>query len=101
MPLENPQLIAFANENLRPLANALVDLNQRLIPTMEEYEAKNLGTIISDGGAGELIVDGSAQDGRTPVTGGDVFNLITLVTDLQAFLTAGRIDVIYKWQTRE
>lgn len=101
MALDNPQLVAFANENLRPLANLLQQLSQALTPTMEEYAAKNLGTVIDAGGAGNLIVDGSATDGRTPCTGGDVYNLVTLVQDLQAFLTEGRIDVIYKWQTRE
>jgi len=27
-----------------------------------------------------------------------VFNLITLMTDLQAFLTSGRVEVLYRWQ---
>jgi hypothetical protein len=31
-------------------------------------------------------------------TGGDVFNLVTLINDFQTFMTSGRVDVLYKWQ---
>jgi hypothetical protein len=96
--IENPQLTAFCNSSLRVIADKLAAVDLVLAGIKEEYEAKLLGTIINDAGSTNLIADGSATDGRTRVSGGDVFNLITLLTDLQAFVTEGRRDVIAKWQ---
>ena len=98
MALDSPQLIAFCNEDLRQIADKLVAIDIQLAPIIAEYEAKNLGTVINDGGSSGPVLDGSASDGRTIVTGGDVFNLMTLLIDLQTFLTQGRKDVLYKWQ---
>lgn len=96
--LSDPQLVDFCNATLRPLADRLQSL-ATLLPLAEAvYNARNLGTIINDGGAGNLIADGSDSDGRTRRVGGDVYNLITLVQDLQTFLTQGRKDVIAGWQ---
>ena len=98
MALDNVQLIAFCNEDLRPIADALVAIDVKLAPILAEYAAKDLGNIITAGGSSGPVLDGSAADGRTIPTGGDVFNLITLLTDLQSFITSGRRDVLYKWQ---
>ena len=96
--IDNPQLRAFCNDSLRVIADQLARIDQVTPGLREEYDAKNLGTIINDGGPSNLITDGSATDGRTRVEGGDVYNLITLVDDLRAFITEGRRDVIAKWQ---
>ncbi len=96
--LTNIQLVEFCNTKLRPLADRLQTLALDAPLTEAVYTARNLGTIISDGGSSNLIADGSAVDGRTRCTGGDVWNLITLLQDLQTFLTQGRKDVIAKWQ---
>lgn len=98
MALDSPQLTAFCNEDLRVISDRLVAIDVRLAPIIAEYNAKNLGTVINDGGSSGPVLDGSAVDGRTIVTGGDVFNLVTLLIDLQTFLTQGRKDVLYKWQ---
>lgn len=96
--LSNPQLVHFCNEDVRQLADRLAALDVALTPFLETYNARDLGTIIEAGGAGNLIDDGSEQDGRTRVVGGDVYNFVTLIQDLQTFITTGRRDVIYRWQ---
>lgn len=97
--LSNPQLVNLSNEYARPVADDIAALDVLQAATLATYAARDLGTIINAGGAGELVADGSVTDGRTRVTGGDVFNLITLLTDLNTFLAAsGRRDVIAKWQ---
>ena len=96
--LNNAQLVEFCNKTLRPLADQLQTIVTKLPLTEAVYNARNLGTVITDGGAENLITDDSQSDGRTRVTGGDVFNLITLIQDMQTFLTQGRKDVIAKWQ---
>lgn len=96
--LSNPQLVSFSNEQARVVADKLAGLNAFADIVQATYAARDLGTIINDGGSGELIADGSATDGRTRCTGGDVFNLITLLNDLDTFMTQGRKDVIAKWR---
>jgi len=98
MALDNPQLVDFCNDELRQIADRFVQLNIRVDSAVAEYNAKNLGTIITDGGSSNPVLDGSAQDGRTIATGGDVWNLVTLLQDFQTFMTQGRVDVLYKWQ---
>jgi hypothetical protein len=98
MALDNSQLVEFCNDELRQIADRFVALQIRVDHAYQEYLARNLGDIINAGGSTNPVLDGSATDGRTIATGGDVFNLITLMTDLQAFLTSGRVEVLYKWQ---
>ena len=96
--IDNPQLRSFCNDSLRRVSNQLADIDQKLKGIIAEYNAKNIGTIISDAGASNFVTDGSATDGRTRVTGGDVYNVVTLLTELQTFITQGRRDVLAKWQ---
>ena len=98
MALDNAQLVEFCNDELRQIADRFVALKIRVDAAYEEYNARDLGTVINNGGSTNPVLDGSASDGRTIATGGDVFNLITLMTDFQTFMTGGRIDVLYKWQ---
>lgn len=98
--INNPQLTRFCNESLRVIADKLAEIDKNLAGIQKDYVAKNLGTIINDAGSTNLITDGSESDGRTRVAGGDVYNLVTLLTDLQTFITEGRRDVIAKWQIR-
>lgn len=98
MALDSPQLTEFCNDELRQIADRFVALKIRVDAAVEEYNARNLGTVITDGGSSNNVLDGSATDGRTIATGGDVWNLVTLMQDFQTFMTSGRVDVLYKWQ---
>lgn len=98
MALDNPQLVEFCNDELRQLGDLLTRLDLRANAAYAEYLARNLGTIINDGGSANPVLDGSAVDGRTICTGGDVFNFITAIQALQTwFADPGRRDVIAKW----
>jgi len=98
MALDNAQLVDFCNDELRQIADKFVALKIRVDAAYEEYNARNLGTIINDGGPSNPVLDGSAADGRTIATGGDVYNFVTMLQDFQTFMTSGRVDVLYKWQ---
>jgi hypothetical protein len=98
MALDNPQLVDFCNDELRQIADEFVRLRNRCIAAREEYDARDLGTIINAGGSSGPVLDGSAVDGRTIATGGDVFNLVTLMSDFATFCTVDRVDVMYRWQ---
>ena len=98
MALDNPQLVEFCNDELRQIGDRLTALDLRSAAAITEYNARDLGTIINAGGSTGPVIDGSATDGRTIATGGDVFNLITLLQNIQTFFdVAGRRDVIAKW----
>lgn len=97
MPLDNAQLKEFCNQDLRQIADAFVRLKTRVEAANEVYAARNLGTIINDGGSTNIILDGSETDGRTIATGGDVYNFVTMLQDFEVFLTDSRMDVVFKW----
>lgn len=98
MALDNTQLVEFCNDELRQIGDRLTALDIRTAAAVAEYNARNLGTVIDTGGSSNPVLDGSASDGRTIVVGGDVYNLLTMLQDLQTFFAvAGRRDVIAKW----
>lgn len=98
MALDNAQLVEFCNAQARQIASLIVGMNIRIENAVAEYNARDLGTVITDGGSSNRVLDGSSADGRTIATGGDVWNLVTLMQDIQTFMTQGRKDVLAKWQ---
>ena len=96
--IADPQLTKFCNERLRTLGDALAALAFTKAPAaVAQYNSEDLGTIITNAGADSLITDGSETDGRPRCTGGDVFNMVTLLQDFNTFMTQGRKDVLMKW----
>lgn len=99
MALDNVQLSEFCNSELRQVADKFVRLKIQIDSAILEYHARNLGTIINNGGSTNEVLDGSQQDGRTKATGGDVYNIISMMQDMQTFLaTDERLAKLYKWQ---
>lgn len=96
--ISDPQVVDFANNSLRLLADQFAHIDSVLTSVLAQYNARDLGTIINKAGAVNLIADGSSADGRTRRSGGDIFNIVTLFQDFQAFMTSGRQDVINGWQ---
>lgn len=68
--ITNPQAVRFANEVIRPLADAYAQLYFRTQAVAAEWVAQNIGGIIPN--TADTIIDGSAQDGRAQITGADV-----------------------------
>jgi Flp pilus assembly CpaE family ATPase len=97
MPIENAQLAQFCNAELRQVADQLERLKIRTAAATAIYYARNLGTVIDSAGASNTVDDGADEDGRTIVTGGDVYNIVGLLNDLTTFLNADRQQVISKW----
>jgi hypothetical protein len=100
--ITNPQVVAFANEKVRPLADAFFQVYYRAKAANQEYNANAIGSLINAAGSGNLITDGSETDGRTRIAGGDVYNSVTFWQAFIAFVegnavtTAARLDVITK-----
>lgn len=85
--ITNPEAVRFCNERVRSSADRLAQLYYEAKATYQEWTANSLGTIIAYDNA-DLVVDGSATDGRHPISGVDVNNLITrlseIIIDLEA-----------------
>jgi len=84
MPNSNPQAVAVANEKIRPLCDRMAQLYNALKAAQIEFTAEGWATLFPNDS--EILVDGSAQDGRTPITNADVRNF--MLTDAVAFLNA-------------
>jgi hypothetical protein len=85
--ITNSEAIAFCNSRVRTAADRLANLYYVAKSVSQEWTATGLGDIIVYNNE-DLVVDGSAQDGRHPISGVDVNNLITrlneFVTDMEA-----------------
>lgn len=99
MAIDNVQAVRFCNEKVRPLADELARAYFRAKAVAAEWYANNMGAIIPvDGG---LVVDGSATDGRPPITGNDATNIIVRATELIADYEAStnaKLNTIMKVQ---
>ena len=77
MPITNAQAVAFSNQQIRQLADALTSAYWTAKAVVANYYASpELGTEYTTGIA-ETIVDGSETDGRQIVTGNDALGMIT------------------------
>lgn len=84
MPNSNPQAVRIANEKIRPLTDKMAGLYDALKSAQIEFTAENWTELFPNDA--EVIVDGSATDGRTPITNAEVRAF--MLTDAVAFLTA-------------
>jgi len=69
MPNSNPQAILIANSKIRPMADVLAGMFNMLKSAQIEYVAEGWGALFP--ADNEILVDGSAEDGRTPITNND------------------------------
>lgn len=83
--ITDPEAVRFSNEKARTAADILAQAYYQVKQVQDEWFATGMSSLIPN--TADLIVDGSATDGRHPVTGADVTNIITrcgeLVTDYE------------------
>ncbi len=84
--ITNPEAVRFANEKARTLADAATKYYYAAKAFLNEWDATGMGVKFPN--TADMIVDGSATDGRTPITGANVNGLKghvhTMVADLEA-----------------
>ena len=85
--ITDPTAVLFCNTQVRPGADKTCQFYWWMKALKQQYLANpNLASLISSDAS--LVVDGSAQDGRTPITGADVqaflTNVNTFLTSLEA-----------------
>jgi hypothetical protein len=85
--ITNSEAVRFCNERVRVAADKLAQLYYTAKSVSQEWTANGLGDIIAYNN-GDLVVDGSASDGRHPISGIDVNNVITRLTEIVADMEA-------------
>ena len=80
--ITDPEAVRFCNEKVRVAADKLAQAYHFAKQVTQEWTANNLGETIAYDNS-DLVVDGSETDGRHPISGVDVNNLITRLNELQ------------------
>lgn len=80
----NVQAIRVTNEKVRPNADLLLQVYNRMKAVQAEYTAQGWATLFPTADPTGEVLDGARQDGRTKVTNADINNAITA---LGAFIT--------------
>ncbi len=70
MAITDPAAIKFCNEEVRVLADRMMQLYYHTVIALDDFTSKGLGSLIPNDST--VVVDGAATDGRTQITGFDV-----------------------------
>jgi hypothetical protein len=71
----NPQAIAFSNGRIRPGADSLAKAYYAAKALVNDWNAQNVAAVIIPGDT-TVISDGSATDGRKPITNDNAYAII-------------------------
>lgn len=86
MAIDNPQAVKFCNEQVRTLADKYAQLYYAAKTVSDVYVAQGMAALIPN--TADIVVDGSASDGRAQITGAKVTGFVNaanaLITDLEA-----------------
>lgn len=87
--ITNPQVVTFANERARTMADTVVRLSAQVDAWLADYTAQGIAAAITGDAAGSSsnIGDGSATDGRQRVTGSEIINFRAALLQVQTALT--------------
>lgn len=77
----NAQAVAFANNKIRPLAAELYSAYLAAKSVVQQWNTQNVAAVLVPGDS-TLIADGSATDGRPPMTNDQAYAVILAATDL-------------------
>ena len=84
--ITNPQAVAFCNTQIRPTCDRFIQLYYQCKQVQDQWTAQGLAALLPN--STDNIVDGSATDGRSPITDGNV-NIImsqigTFIANMEA-----------------
>jgi hypothetical protein len=78
--ITNPQAVLFCNQRVRPASDKLAQAYYDATAVLNEWTSFGGTTLIPN--TADPVIDGSAQDGRSPITGADVSNLVNRLSEL-------------------
>ena len=80
--IDSPRARSFANERIRPLADKLAQAYYACRAVLDEWHAQGVSDEIPN--TGDVIIDGSATDGRRSITGAEATNIVVRATEFCA-----------------
>jgi hypothetical protein len=80
--ITNPQAVRFCNERLRTAADKLSQAYNFAASVTKEWRSHGGTSLVPN--STDAVVDGSAKDGRPPIVGSDVSNMINRLDELVA-----------------
>ena len=93
MAISNPTTVAFCNEFIRPICDRWVGQNA-VIDTkiLQWFNTISVDPEWTAAASGDLIVDGSDLDGRTPISKADVTNVVTQLLTWQTQMNGAGVE---------
>jgi hypothetical protein len=90
--ITDPQVVAWANERARTIADALVAFEAKLGGWQADYAAQSIASQISAAGASEIVADwddfgGVTKDGRPRITGNQIINLHAAIAQVRTAIS--------------
>jgi len=80
--ITNPQAVAFCNNEIRVMADSMTQNYYTAKSIVNDWFSTGVNSLIPNDSS--LIIDGSAIDGRSPITGSQVTNIITRAQEIVA-----------------
>jgi hypothetical protein len=91
--ITDPQVVSFANQRARTIADKIVALQYALTAYQADYAAQGISAKITAAGTTGNVADGAANDGRSIITGTQVINqkaaVDALITAIGTTLVSG------------
>lgn len=84
--IETPQIIQWANQRSRTIADDLERLYAIITAYQSDYAAQGINALITAAGNTDIIDDGSSVDGRSQITGLQLQNLNAALTQIKTAL---------------
>lgn len=84
----NAEAILVANTKVRPASDLILQIYFKMKILQALHASQNWTALFPSGDPTGVIIDGSAQDGRNPITNGDVNNVITALGGFLTFMEA-------------
>jgi hypothetical protein len=85
--IESPEAIRFSNEQIRPMADRLAKCYYAAKQLVNNWNDQNLASVLPPGDA-TVVDDGSATDGRHPISADNAYGIVlqanALVTSMEA-----------------
>ncbi len=93
--ISDPQAVRFCNEKVRVAADKLAQAYNCANQVLDEWTARGGVALVPN--SADAVLDGSATDGRPPITGADTNNIIKRLSELIAdydALSAAKLNTI-------
>lgn len=93
MAVTDGSAVAFCNNRIRRLADLVCQAYYFAKAAQAEYDANNMGSLYPNT-IGDMVADGSPDDGRHPIDSADVNNFMAALTTLTGALEANNNELL-------